>query len=68
MVQSSDVFCALKWVFIKFFYSHVDIGFGSGDGGGFELGVEDEVGSNNGIRDDKYAKGEIGVEIGDSAG
>ena len=44
------------------------IGFGIGDGGGFELGVEDEVGSNNGIIIDKYFKFGVDVDIGDNIG
>ena len=44
------------------------IRFGIGDGGGFELGVEDEVGSNNGIIIDKYFKFGVDVDIGDNIG
>ena len=69
MVWYYDILCALKWVFIKYYFdSDVDIGFGRGNGGGRELVVEDEVGSNNRSRVSKYIKGEVDVEIGDSLG
>ena len=49
-----------------YFSSDVDIEFESGGGGGFELLVEDGVGSENEIIVHKYLKIEDDVEIGDS--
>ena len=61
--------CALKWVFLQYFFaSDIDIGFGSGDGGGFQLGVEDDFFSDNGISVDEYIKGKVDVGICDSVG
>ena len=41
-----NILCALKWVF--YFASDIDTAFGSGVGGGYEVGVEYKVGSENG--------------------
>ena len=49
-----------------YFFGDVDIEFESGGGGGFELLVEDGVGSENEIIVHKYLKIEGDVEIGDS--
>ena len=53
---------------MSFFNSDIDNGFESGNDGGFEFRVEDEVGYENGSSVDKYIKVEVYVEIGDSIG
>ena len=69
VVWSSDKLCVLKWVLIKtLFSSDVDIGFGSGDGGGCALGVKDEVCSESGSSVDKYIKGKDYVDFVDNVG
>ena len=69
VVWSSDILCALKWVFLKpLFSSDVNTRFESDDNGRFEVGVEDEVGLENTISVYNDIKVEFYVYNGDSVG
>ena len=66
MVLSSDILCAIKCWFLLTVV--LILYFGSGFGGGFEVVVEDEAGSDYGIIFNKDIKGVVNLGIGDSAG
>ena len=51
-----------------YFANDVDTEFGSGVGGGFEVGFEYEVGSKNVRSVNNYIKDKVYYEISDSAG